>query len=130
MNCWIKKHAGTLILAIAFSAVAVVSWVPGDIRPHTVLQSGNVEHLLAYLLLGGLTASLKRQVLNSYWLIVIVVAFAGTMELGQLLVPTRNASFENFSASALGAVIGILFLSRAMDLFHKTIRGRNRSDIT
>ena len=94
-----------------------------------MMPSSTKPHNESITLRLGITASLKRQVLNSYWLIVIVVAFAGTMELGQLLVPTRNASFENFSASALGAVIGILFLSRAMHLFHKTIRGRNQSDI-
>ena len=108
---WIKRHAGTLIVAIACGAIAVLSWIPGDARPHTILQSGNLEHLLAYLLLGGLTAVLKRHTLNAYWLIVIVVAFAGAMELGQLFIPTRYASPANFGAGALGAVIGILLVA-------------------
>jgi VanZ family protein len=113
-DCWIMRHAGTLILAIACGAIAVLSWMPGDARPDTILQSGNLEHLLAYVLLGGLTAVLKRHALSAYWLIVIVVAFAGTMELGQLFIPTRYASPANFGAGALGAVIGILLVARAM----------------
>ena len=109
----IDPHIRLLILAIAYGCIAILSWLPGDARPHTALPSGDLEHLLAYFVLGALTAGLIKNAANPYRLASFVAAYGGVMELGQLLVPGRNASFENFGASAVGAVAGVILVSYA-----------------
>ena len=110
----IDPHIRMITLVIAYGCIAILSWLPGDARPHTALPSGDLEHLLAYFVLGALTAGLIKKAANPYWLAAFVAAYGGVMELGQLLVPGRNASLENFGASAVGAVAGVWLLSFAV----------------
>ena len=110
----IDPHIRMPILIIAYGCIAILSWLPGDARPHTPLPSGDLEHLLAYFVLGALTGGLIKNAAKPNRLAACVAAYGGVMELGQLLVPGRSASFGNLGASAVGAVAGVWLLSYAM----------------
>ncbi len=111
MNDWLSdlrlKRAALFGASLGFLTVALLSLVPGDFRPHTGVLSGKLEHALAYLLLGALTAIAARQTQKVHRLALAIVAYAGVLELGQLLIPGRVASIEDFVASATGAILGV-----------------------
>jgi VanZ family protein len=108
------KHVILFGAGLGYLAVALVSWLPAAYRPHIVVVSDKFEHALAYLLLGALTAIAARQTLNAYRLALAIVAYAGLLELGQLLIPSRVSSVEDFVASAAGAIMGVLITTLAL----------------
>ncbi len=108
------KLAALFGAGLGYVAVALLSWLPTAYRPHLFGVSDKLEHALAYLLLGALTAIAARQTPNAYWLAFAVVAYAGVLELSQLLIPSRVASVEDFVASAAGAIVGVLIASRVV----------------
>ncbi len=104
-DIWLKR--GALIGAcFGYFAVAVLSLVPGEYRPHLLGMSDKLEHALAYIALGTLTVIATRHRLNAYLISLGITAYAGMFELGQLFIPGRIASFDDFAASAAGAIIG------------------------
>jgi len=115
MNNWLSdkrlKLAALSVAGLGYVAVALLSWLPAAYRPHIVVVSDKLEHALAYLLLGALTAIAARRTLNASWLALAIVAYAGVLELGQLLIPSRVASVGDFVASAAGAIVGVLIAS-------------------
>ena len=111
MNDWLSdkrlKLAALSVAGLGYVAVALLSWLPAAYRPHIVVVSDKLEHALAYLLLGALTAIAARRTLNARRLALAIVAYAGVLELGQLLIPSRVVSVEDFLASAVGAIVGV-----------------------
>ena len=105
-----KNRFGNFVLIVFCAATVLISLVPSSLRPETGLPSGNIEHLVWYGLFGFLMAGLRRPMSNAWWLAGFIVAFAGLMEFGQVLVPSRSASFEDFMISAVGGVLGVLIV--------------------
>lgn len=85
--------------------IAVLSLVPGDIRPHTGAP-GPFEHVAAYL---G-TAVLLTVGYGGNRLpgaIVLSLSFySAVFEIVQTQIPGRNAAVSDFVASTLGAALG------------------------
>ena len=102
------KTIELLILVSAYGVITFVSLSHPAFRPNAGFESGNFDHFIAYLLLGTLTSCFSVHGLQTRWLIFILPMYAGLMELGQLLVPGRQATVETFFASAIGAWIGLL----------------------
>jgi len=92
---------------MGYAALALLSWLPAAHRPHISVMSDKLEHAFAYLLLGALTAIAVREALKANRLALAIVAYAGILELGQLLIPDRVASVADFFASAAGATVGV-----------------------
>ena len=69
---------------------------------------------MAYLLLGTLTVIAAQRNLNAHRLALAIVAYAGVLELGQLLIPNRVASVWDFLASATGAILGVSITALAL----------------
>lgn len=87
-------------------ALAVLSLVPGDLRPH-VFHDGNLEHLVAYAGTAFLlTLGFGRRTawMNLSWL----SAASAVFELLQIWIPGRTPSLDNWVASSTGAMIGTL----------------------
>ena len=101
------KLIALICAALGFLAVALLSWMPAAYRPDIGGVSDKIEHALAYLVLGALTTIALRQRFNPNWIAFAIVAYAGVLELGQALVPSRVTSFEDFVASAVGAIVGV-----------------------
>lgn len=102
-----KQHGTALAIAGCYVAVAGLSLVPEVYRPRVPGFSDTIEHLVAYLVLGMATATVMRPSIQGPVLIMAIVAFAGILEIGQKLVPCRDASLLDFGAGALGAAIGV-----------------------
>ena len=101
------KLIAPISAALGFLAVAFLSWMPAAYRPDIGGVSDKIEHALAYLVLGALTTIALRQTFKPTWIAFAIVAYAGVLELGQALVPSRVTSFEDFVASAVGAIVGV-----------------------
>ena len=111
MKVWLShrnlKLAALFGASLGYCAVALLSLMPAAYRPHIIVVSDKLEHALAYLLLGALSALAMRQPRRVHRLALAIVAYAGILELSQLLLPSRVASFEDFAASAGGAIVGV-----------------------
>ncbi|PWR21551.1 VanZ family protein [Zavarzinia compransoris] len=85
-------------------AIAVLSLLPGNLRPHTG-ASGNFEHILAF---AGATFFVKLSWPRiSFWpTVVLMFAISGLLELCQFLIPGRGPRLDNWLASTIGAAIG------------------------
>jgi hypothetical protein len=106
-----SKIFDRLVLAAAIAAViviAIIALVPGPLRPHTG-ASGQSEHLAAYVVTAFLFALRVRDRRQAGLLAALLCAYAGGLELLQLLVPERNAQLIDFVASTLGVVSGAVF---------------------
>ena len=104
-------------------ALAVLSWMPGPYLVRTGVLSGQQEHFLAYFL-SGCTVGLATRGFSQFQIACALWCYAGVLELGQLAVPGRHAAFVDFSASALGALVGIgtiAVLRRARSARPKTL---------
>ena len=97
--------AGVICLAV----IAILSVLPGPERPH-VLGSGNAEHLIAYAGAAFFASSLP--ILRG-WRIVLVLSAASLIFEGmQMFIPGRGPGLDNWAASTVGALAGLL-LARA-----------------
>ncbi len=108
---WTSRNR-TAVLIIAFIAALIVSWLPGGIRPTTIIFSGNIEHFLAYAVLGAMAGLFAPRHLSCSVLVLLLVLFAALMEIGQVFLPSRNASWENFLAGSAGAACAIYAIIR------------------
>lgn len=112
----VLKRVAMVVAGCGYLAVAVVSLVPGPFRPHVDGLSGREEHALAYLVLGVLTVIAARRTVNAYGLCLILAAYAGILELGQLFVAGRHAAVGDFMASTAGAIVGVTLTTLALKL--------------
>ncbi len=96
-----RTYAGLCI-----PALAVLSWTPGTYMIRTGVLSGHQEHFLAYLISGCMAAAASR---SSHYAKVAcaLCSYAALLELGQYFIPGRHPAFQDFSASSLGALMGI-----------------------
>jgi VanZ family protein len=93
-----------LIAWILLTTAVVLTIVPSEFRPVTGAPSG-IEHFAMFFLIGAAFALGYAR--SDYPLCGAAIAFAGSLELLQLFVPTRHARLSDFVIDALAAVIGI-----------------------
>jgi VanZ family protein len=89
-------------------AVAAVTLVPRAWRPISGIDH-SLEHFGVFLLLGGAFALAYRR--HAYSIGLIAVVLIGGLELIQLFIPGRHATFVDFLLNALGATTGIAVVS-------------------
>jgi hypothetical protein len=101
--------------------IAILSLVPGNLRPHTVLP-GPLEHTLAYALTGAALAFGYRGM--DFRLLCLVGLSAGSvvLEILQAFVPGRSPSALDAVASSSGAALGMLLGAVLSKLFVPTQR--------
>lgn len=91
-------------------ALAVLSWTPGAYMIRTGVLPGQAEHFLAYLISGCSVAAAFGKA--HYARIACALCFyAGLLEIGQCAVPGRHPAIGDFSASTLGALVGIAVIT-------------------
>jgi VanZ family protein len=89
---------------ILLMAVAVLSLLPAEYRPATVLPH-SVEHFSLFLVTGlafGVGYPERR-----LFQFAILLFFTAGIELVQLVVPGRHARLSDFMIDALGMTIGL-----------------------
>ncbi len=100
------RRAVVIATVFGYIAVAFLSLVPGDYRPHVPGLPGKVEHLLAYFILGVLTVVADRHRINPFLIGLGLICYSGVLELGQMFVPGRVAALSDFASSSAGAIMG------------------------
>lgn len=109
----LSARFGAWLVAANALALMLLSWTPGNYMVRTSL-SGHLEHALAYALSGAFMAAVLHRRRASWQVAAALVAYAGVLEWGQVLVPGRHSAFEDFSFSAAGAVIGVFACAAAL----------------
>ena len=94
---------------ICLTTIVVLSVLPGADRPH-VFASGNVEHLIAYAGAAFFASSLPG--LRGWRIVLLLSAASLAFEGLQVFIPGRSPGLDNWLASTIGAVIGLV-LARA-----------------
>jgi VanZ family protein len=86
--------------------IAVASWTPGEEMVRTGFNT-RFEHMAAYLIAG--IAVIIAYPRRPIWLIaVILCAYAGILEVGQLYIPDRHAALFDWMASSSGLLCACL----------------------
>jgi VanZ family protein len=99
------KLASQLGGFLAIIIIAVLSLVPGSMRPHTGAPS-QFEHVAAYVLAAGLLTVGYDNRRYPAVIALFLSIFSGALEIAQIQIPGRNAAVLDFVASSLGALIG------------------------
>ena len=97
----IVKIAGWLVVV----AIAILSLVPGELRPHTGAP-GPFEHVVAYAICAGLLTLGCDKRNQAFVIVLCLAAFAGTLEIVQIWVPGRHSDLVDFATSSGGAFTG------------------------
>jgi hypothetical protein len=95
-----------LIGWICVATIAILSLVPGSIRPH-VVETGQVEHFVAYAGTAVFLAigySANKQLVGT---LILLPVYAACMETLQIFVPGRTAQLIDGVVGAVGSWSGI-----------------------
>ena len=101
----IKNLAPYVAWSLAL-AIVVMTLGPVGLRPQ--FGHPSMERFAAYLALGAAFSVAYPR--HRLWVALAVVCAAFGLELGQLLVPGRDARVADAMAKAFGAVSGVLFV--------------------
>lgn len=119
---WVKpciKLGGWL----AILTIAVLSLVPGEIRPHT-LSISQLEHVIAYAITGALLAA-GYPILSQRIIIVVgLTCYAGILEIVQLWVPGRTSKIIDLVAGSSGTLAGVLLVMALQSWLFRTAEHR------
>lgn len=103
LKTWLRY----LVPISSLATIAVLSLLPGELRPHTPFLTDTYEHVIAYFLTAIAITILAPRSLGPHHVLAILLIYAALLELCQLGVPERTASFQDFLASGAGAAIGV-----------------------
>jgi hypothetical protein len=101
-NFWILAAIAGCVL------IAILSLVPGYLRPHTGAPGG-VEHFVAYLMVAWAFSMGLRSERTILLAVAGLMLAAGGFELLQIEIPGRSPGLTGFVSSSLGAWTGIVF---------------------
>jgi leader peptidase (prepilin peptidase) / N-methyltransferase len=88
-------------------AIVILSLVPGEWRPSIGLGKA-LEHAIAYAVVAAFLTLAGR----ARWpQILLLIALAGALEIGQVWVPGRDSNPTDFLGSSAGALLGFGFSS-------------------
>lgn len=106
---------------LAVAGIAILSLVPGPMRPHTGLP-GPAEHFMAYTLTGLVVASRCRSLRAKVLATTLLGLYAGGLEVLQIFVPGRDPEFLDFVVSSAGAILGVSAFSIVASLWQEPPR--------
>ena len=106
--CALRDRFGNRIVAANALVLMLASWTPGSQMVRSGVFSGHVEHTVAYALSGALMYAVLARRWAARQVAVMLAAYAGILEAGQMFAPGRHASLDDFLFSAAGAVAGVL----------------------
>lgn len=99
------KLVARLVGLLAVVTIAILSLVPGDLRPHTYMPK-RIEHIVAYLLTAGLLSFGYGKSRYPTFIVLSLSIFSGALEIAQLQIPGRDGNVGDFVVSSIGALIG------------------------
>ena len=118
MQTWIRD-CGRIATWLAVLILAVLSLVPGELRPHTFMP-GRLEHFMAYGLTGCAIAIgyPTHRIRWIWWVALTLTALA--FEYLQSLIPDRSPSIYDALASYTGLAVGVIFVGLAVDRWFRS----------
>jgi len=105
-SLWLASLARALAWACVV-VIAVLSLVPGEVRPHTGLP-GRAEHFIAYAGTGLVFALGYFGLLQRMLALIGLAIASGAFEVLQNFVPGRSPNFLDALASTSGLAFGLL----------------------
>lgn len=124
MKSWIngmwRQRVLLSVTAFCYLGIAVLSSVPGSLRPNIAGLSDKIEHVVAFLLLGILTVLVSPRTVSPFRLGIAIIGYAAVLEGSQIFIPSRVASLVDLGASATGAALGVLLTTLALRLCART----------
>jgi VanZ like family len=108
---------GNRLVAANALILMIASWTPGSVMVRSGI-SGHVEHTAAYALSGALVYAVRAGRSTAWQAALMLSAFAGVLELGQIFVPGRHAGFDDFLFSMAGAITGVLVSAALLKRAH------------
>jgi len=104
----LRQRFGNALVAANAVALMLASWTPGTHMVRSGFLSGHLEHALCYAASGAFLLAVLAGRCAAWQVAASVSAYAGVLELGQLIAPGRHAGVDDFVFSAAGAVVGVL----------------------
>jgi VanZ family protein len=111
-NRWLAALWVAAVIAAVVLAVLPGSWVSLTQRGLPDALGDVIEplsHFLGYAVLVGFASLACNRFTKLMYVLLAAIVISGALELVQLLVPERGASFEDFAMNVLGASVGCLF---------------------
>ena len=99
------KLVARLVGLLAVAAIAILSLVPGDLRPHTYMPK-RIEHIVAYVLTAGLLSFGYGKSRYPIFIVLSLSIYSAALEIAQLQIPGRDGNVGDFVVSSIGALIG------------------------
>jgi len=103
----LRDRFGNWLVAANALALMLASWTPGNYVVRSGF-SGHLEHIVASGLSGAFLLAVLAGRCAAWQVAAALAAYAGVLELGQLIVPGRHAGIDDFLFGAAGAVAGVL----------------------
>ena len=106
---WIDR--GRQVAALScYLVIAVLSSVPGELRPHVPFFSDKLEHFVAFLILGAATVLSSPRAFSGRRLYRGRSGICRCSRIeGEFFIPGRVASLLDLAASSAGALVGVTF---------------------
>jgi VanZ family protein len=101
------RRAWGLICLLATGAVLALAWLPSPPGPSLGWDKANHTAAFAVLSFTGLLAMRERK-RPAWWVGGLLMLLGITIELGQALVPSREADWHDVMANTLGIAAGLL----------------------
>ena len=100
-----------LLLYVALIVITTLAFLPDyDALPPIVSFSDLLNHTVAFFVLYILT-HLAYPKLAAYYVIIILVAYGGFIELVQYFLPTRFASWSDIAADSVGLLLAFIIIT-------------------
>jgi VanZ family protein len=101
------KMALRIVALVSLIAICVLSLVPGEYRPHTIILPSVFEHVAVYTVAGLSVGLAYAGRLSSIRLILVLTAYGALLELCQLWIPGRHGQTIDIAADFAGASTGV-----------------------
>lgn len=103
LRSWLRTAAWLGVLALAYLSLA-----PADLSPPRTRLPGEVEHFAAYACFAAFAALAFWRTVAAWLQAVAIIGYAAVLEYAQHWSPGRSSDLEDFVASAMGALTGIV----------------------
>lgn len=99
------RSTARILGALAVIAIAALSLVPGELRPHTPAPK-EAEHFVAYLGAAVILSFGFGKRGFPFFAVLLLSVFSAAIEVAQLWIPGRDGNFYDFVVSSSGAING------------------------
>lgn len=101
------RYATQFIGSFSIALIALLSLVPGGLRPHTGAPK-QIEHFIAYTLAAAILCFGFSKSRNPMTIGLLLCLYSAALEVAQTFIPARDGNVIDFLISSSGALLGCL----------------------